>query len=85
MKTVCLAFFVRRIAPLVALVIIAPTLCLNGISRAIQGADRAVESMSQFLACLPGRIGVRLRAAFFSMVLTQCGSTVFVGFGVLIT
>ena len=49
------------------------------------GADAAVEGSSQILACMPGRLGVLVRAVFFSKVLSQCDPTVFIGFGALLT
>ncbi len=52
---------------------------------ALFGADRTLEGISQFLALIPGRLGVILRAAFYSRVLTRCDWTVFIGFGTLLT
>ena len=52
---------------------------------ALFGADRTLEGSSQLLALIPGRLGVILRAAFFSRVLTRCDWTVFIGFGTLLT
>jgi acetyltransferase-like isoleucine patch superfamily enzyme len=67
------------------LVAIAPLLICYGISKAFMGADAAVEGSSQILACMPGRLGVLVRAVFFSKVLSQCDPTVFIGFGALLT
>ena len=75
----------RSFVHFLVLVAIAPLLVCYGISKSILGADAAVEGSSQFLACLPGRLGVILRAAFFSRVLSQCDTTVFIGYGALLT
>jgi hypothetical protein len=68
-----------------ATVAIFPLLVAYWVFRPIFGADAAVEEASQALAMIPGRIGVCLRAAFFSKVLSQCDPTVFIGFGALLT
>lgn len=52
---------------------------------ALFGADRTLEGLSQFLALIPGRLGVVFRAAFYTRVLAKCDWTVFVGFGALLT
>lgn len=52
---------------------------------ALFGADRTLEGLSQFLALIPGRLGVVVRAAFYSRVMTRCDWTVFIGFGTLLT
>lgn len=75
----------RKLCHFVAVVAIAPLLICYGVSRAVLGADAAVEGASQFLACLPGRLGVLLRAAFFSKVLSKCDATVVIGYGALLT
>ncbi len=75
----------RKLVHFLAVVAIAPLLVCYGVTRAISGADAAVEGASQFLACLPGRLGVMLRAAFFSRVLSKCDTTVFIGYGALLT
>lgn len=75
----------RSFVYFLVLVAIAPLLLCYGISKAVMGADAAVEGSSQILACMPGRLGVLLRAVFFSKVLSQCDPTVFIGFGALLT
>ena len=67
----------------VTMAAIFPLLAVYGIARSVFGADAAVESTSQWIALVPGPVGVVLRAAFFSRVLTQCDRTVFIGFGAL--
>ena len=69
----------------IATVSILPLLGLYGIAKLVFGADAAVESTSQWIALVPGTVGVILRAAFFSCVLTQCDRTVFIGFGTLLS
>jgi acetyltransferase-like isoleucine patch superfamily enzyme len=76
---------VRKFARFLAALAIAPLLLFYRISRAVVGADAAVEGSSQLLSCMPGRLGVLLRAAFFSKVLSRCDPTVFIGFGALLT
>jgi virginiamycin A acetyltransferase len=66
-------------------VAILPLMVAYWVYRAVFGADAAVEEASQALAMVPGRIGVFLRAVFFSKVLSQCDPTVFIGFGALLT
>ena len=68
-----------------AMAAILPLLAVYGVARSVFGADAAVESTSQWIAVVPGPVGVALRAAFFSCVLTQCDRTVFVGFGTLLS
>lgn len=68
-----------------ATVAIFPLLVAYWILSTIVGADVAVEEASQVLAMIPGRIGVCLRASFFSKVLAHCDPTVFIGFGALLT
>ncbi len=75
----------KKLVRFLALVAIAPLLLCYGFTRMLSGADVAVEGASQFLACLPGRVGVLLRAAFFSRVLSECDPTVFIGYGALLT
>lgn len=75
----------KKFVCFLALVAVAPLLVCHGISRAIMGDDAAVEGSSQILACMPGRLGVLLRAVFFSRVLSKCDPTVFIGFGALLT
>ena len=67
----------------VAMAAILPLLVVYGVAKSVFGADAAVESTSQWIALVPGSVGVALRAAFFSCVLTQCDRTVFIGFGTL--
>jgi acetyltransferase-like isoleucine patch superfamily enzyme len=76
---------VRKAVRFLAVVAIAPLLVCFWVARLLSGADAAVEGASQFLACLPGRVGVLLRAAFFSRVLSKCDPTVFIGYGALLT
>ena len=75
----------RKLVHFLAMVSVFPLLFWYGIFRAVAGADAAVEETSQFLACVPGRLGVLLRAVFFSKVLRQCDPTVFIGYGALLT
>ena len=75
----------KKFVRFLAVVAVAPLLVCHGISRAIMGADAAVEGSSQFLACVPGRLGVLMRAVFFSKVLSKCDPTVFIGYGALLT
>lgn len=76
---------VRHGVHAIATVLIFPLLVVHGVSKLVNGQDAAMEGFSQALAMIPGRIGVVLRAAFFSRVLSQCDHTVFIGFGALLT
>ena len=77
--------FIPIAARFLATVAIFPLLVAYWVFRPIFGADAAVEEASQALAMIPGRIGVLMRAVFFSNVLSQCDPTVFIGFGALLT
>jgi len=77
--------FILIAARFLTTVAIFPLLVAYWVFRAIFGADAAVEEASQVLAMIPGRIGVLMRAVFFSHVLSQCDPTVFIGFGALLT
>ena len=69
----------------IATILVSPLILWQYILGALFGADRTLEGLSQFLALIPGRLGVVLRAAFYSRVLTRCDWTVFIGFGTLLT
>jgi acetyltransferase-like isoleucine patch superfamily enzyme len=69
----------------VATVFILPLLASYKVSVLLVGSDASVESFSQILAMFPGRLGVVLRSAFFSRVLSECDQTVFIGFGSLLS
>ena len=69
----------------VATVLILPLLAFCKLMALFVGSDASVEVFSQILAMLPGRMGVVLRSAFFSRVLSECDQTVFIGFGSLIS
>ncbi len=74
---------VKRVARIVALVLISPALLSYWIRASVLGPDRALEGSSQALSLVPGICGQYLRQAFFAHTLSGCHSTATISFGTL--
>jgi virginiamycin A acetyltransferase len=73
----------KRVARLVATVLILPELVSFWLRAAVFGKDRALEGSSQTLALLPGTAGQYLRRAFLARTIEECHPSATIGFGVL--
>jgi acetyltransferase-like isoleucine patch superfamily enzyme len=75
----------KRIANLLAWLLVLPALMLYWLEAAGVGRARALATWSQVLCQLPGMAGEFLRRAFYRSVLTRCEEGVVIGYGTLLT
>ncbi|MCD0458876.1 acyltransferase [Roseiconus lacunae] len=73
----------KRTIRLLAIAIVSPLLLTHWLGSWVSGADRSLESHSQFLSLIPGTTGSYLRVAFYRFALAHCDPSVTIGFGVL--
>ena len=71
----------KGIADAIALVLVLPAVMLYGLASLLAGKARAFPGWSQSFSLLPGTIGAYLRRAFYRLVLSECGSGSWIGFG----
>jgi acetyltransferase-like isoleucine patch superfamily enzyme len=76
MKRIC-----KRIADLIATLIVLPAYLFFCWNRRLLGPSRAIAGASQLFSLLPGLGGVFLRRAFYRLVLPECGVDGWIGFG----
>jgi virginiamycin A acetyltransferase len=74
-----LAMAVKRALQFVFLLLCLPWFIAYGISTVIWGRDRAFLLTMEYLAALPGMMGVYLRQAFLQRTLAKCGSDSYFG------
>jgi acetyltransferase-like isoleucine patch superfamily enzyme len=80
MKTI-----LKRLANLVAFLLVCPLLLLYALGSLIVGSRRVFPGWSQAFSLLPGLAGIYLRRAFYAWVLPECGEDACICFGVLIS
>lgn len=73
--------FVKLIADIAALAIVAPALVGYGTLCFLVGPRRAFPGWSQAFSLAPGTVGVYLRRAFYRLALRRCASGSWIGFG----
>jgi virginiamycin A acetyltransferase len=73
----------KSIAYLFAIIAVSPVIAWFYFVSPICGKDPTLEGASQLISLVPGRLGVWMRAAFYSNVLNQCHRNVVIGFGSL--
>lgn len=75
----------KRIARMMATLLVLPFLASFYIRATLLGANRALEGSSQFLALLPGLGGRYMRVAFLGHVLAECHPSAVVEHGTLLS
>jgi len=75
----------KRLAHLVASILVVPALISYQIRRSVVGADQAIEASTQALGLLPGLAGVYLRGAFLARVLPRFDRSASVHFGTIMS
>lgn len=75
----------KPIARSIALVTVSPLFLSHAIGSVASSADASLESHSQILSLVPGKIGSYLRVAFYRRTLQHCASSATIGFGVLLS
>lgn len=73
----------KSVARALATILVSPCLASFHVKRLFIGRDRALEGSSQFLALLPGLVGVYLRGAFLARVLDDFHTSAAVHFGTI--
>ena len=73
----------KSLIRLLAIICISPLLVTFFLSSLIASKDSILESHSQLLSLLPGRIGSYLRVAFYRFTLEHCDPTATISFGTL--
>ena len=68
-----------------ALIIVLPVFLSCWVSSRFTSADSALETHSQWMSLVPGKIGNYLRNAFYRLTLKYCDPTATICFGVLIS
>ncbi|QDV43219.1 Putative acetyltransferase [Stieleria neptunia] len=67
----------------IAIAIISPLLLTHLLLSVTSSADSSLETHSQFLSLIPGKLGSYLRVAFYRFALDHCDPTATICFGVL--
>jgi acetyltransferase-like isoleucine patch superfamily enzyme len=75
----------KIVANLLAAVVAAPLAIAYFAVAAAVGTNRVFPGMSQFVSLGPGVAGAYVRRAFYRMVLPECGSDSFIGFGTILS
>lgn len=75
----------KRLANLVAMLLVLPALAAYLIARLVLGPVQAFAGWSQASSLLPGLTGEYLRRAFYQLTLARCGQDVCITFGTVIS
>jgi acetyltransferase-like isoleucine patch superfamily enzyme len=75
----------KTLANGLALLLVLPAIVGFRLSELILGRQRAFPGWSQAAALLPGLSGAYLRRAFYRLILPECGTDVFLGFGTVLS
>lgn len=70
----------KRIADLVAVIIVLPAFSVYLLARLVFGERRAFPGWSQAISLVPGTCGAYLRRAFYSLVFHRCDNGTWIGF-----
>lgn len=73
--------FAKRLADVVALILVLPVVGLYRLSAAIATPESVFPGYSQCFSLIPGLTGVYLRRAFYGYVFPRCGRDVCISFG----
>src|SRR3569832_1088562 len=73
----------KRLVSLLSILIVAPFFVSWRIYRRSTGREGLFVAYSQLLSLIPGKSGVYLRRAYYSMAIDECADDVYVGFGTL--
>jgi acetyltransferase-like isoleucine patch superfamily enzyme len=73
----------KAVARALAFLVILPQILSFSIRASIMGRDRALEGSTQWLALMPGLLGVYLRKAFLSYALAYAAPSATVSFGTI--
>lgn len=73
----------KRLAHIVATIVVAPSVASWWLRSRLMGPDRALEGSTQAWALVPGLPGQYLRRAFLSRALAECASTATIEFGTI--
>lgn len=76
---------VKRIARTLAIVTVTPIYIFYVITRCMTSANESLETYSQWISLIPGKVGNLLRNAFYRMTLEHCDPTATICFGALIS
>lgn len=76
---------VKSIVRCLAVFIVSPLLATHWIGSKLTDADTSLESHSQLLSLLPGRVGSYLRVAFYRFTLKHCDPSATISFGTLLS
>lgn len=74
---------IKTLARLIAGWVVSPLVVSQRIMTAAGWGDISLETHSQLLSIVPGKVGEFLRGAFLRFALEDCGPSVTIGFGVL--
>jgi acetyltransferase-like isoleucine patch superfamily enzyme len=73
------AILIKRVLQFMFLFLCLPWFLAFGIGRLIWGRSRSFQLTAEYLAVVPGMIGVYLRQAFFERTLSRCGPDCYFG------
>lgn len=73
----------KTLFAVISVLLVSPLLCSYFLITRCVDADTALETHSQILSLLPGKLGSYLRVAFYRFTLAGCDSTATICFGVL--
>ena len=72
---------VKQFISFLAVIFVTPLLFTWKMYRACTGKETLFVTYSQLLSLIPGKVGIYLRRAFYSMALPECADDIYVGFG----